>query len=64
MESIKRQEQRLERPMEIQNCNIETEYFTYTTTKEYSRLGEYELPSFYIVTLAHFSKISMDNEFL
>ena len=46
MESIRRQEQRSEKPTQIQKYDTETAYFTYTTTNEYSRLGEYEPSSF------------------
>ena len=51
MDSIRRQEQRLEKPTQIQNYDTETVYFTFTTVKEYSRLGEYEPPSFYAVSV-------------
>ena len=67
MESIRKQEQRLKRPTQMQNNDTETVYFTYTTAKEYSRLGEYEPRSFYPVTdpnIDTFSKISTENEFL
>ena len=59
MDSVRRQEQRLEKPTQIQNYNTETVYFTYTTAKEYSRLGEYEPPSLYDVAITPCRYISL-----
>ena len=58
MESIRRQEQRLEKATQIQNYDNETVYFSYTTAKEYSRLGEYDPPSFYVLVVSQCRYIS------